>query len=56
MDVVTHVSIECFFQQWEIQDNVAVHAARCIEYARMNGIVDAVSENASLRPPPTDWP
>lgn len=56
MDVMTCVSIEYFFQQWETQDKVAVHGARCIEYARMNGLIDAVSEKASLRPTPTDWP
>jgi len=54
MDVVTCVSTEHFFQQWEIQDNMAVHAARCIEYARIYGLIDEVLEKASLRLPPTD--
>jgi hypothetical protein len=56
MNIVTCVSIEYFFQQWELQDNVAIHAARCIEFVRMNDLIDAVSEKASLHPTPTDWP
>jgi hypothetical protein len=54
MYVVMCVSIEHFFNSGNAE-YVAVHATSCVEYARVHGSIDEVSEKVSVSPQPTDW-